>query len=104
MIRGGVARLERSKRRHNSSPVFTALREEEDKAKNRHVGIWYLGDVADSDEDESPSVKGAPKGKPTKEAGIILFHLSHFHSIRNYFVFIRFTAAKDAPAAAPKKK
>lgn len=83
MVRVGLARLDRRRRRFLSDPTYLALREEEDKAKSKHVGMWFYGDIPDSDEDEGPSVRPTQKGgKPQPAAA----------------------GAKEAAAAAPAPK
>jgi staphylococcal nuclease domain-containing protein 1 len=68
LVQQGYARMERGRRRHQANPTYVALREAEDKAKQRRIGIWYYGDIPDSDEDEREAPKkGAPTGKAGKD-------------------------------------
>jgi len=76
LIRAGVARLDRRRKRHLSRPIVAKLKEEEEKARAAHVGIWQYGDAPDSDEDEDEprlkskvpqkDAKGAEKSQPKK--------------------------------------
>jgi len=68
LIRAGLARVDRRKKRFLSLPAVTKLREEEDKARSMHVGIWQYGDAPDSDdeEDEPRMAKAKPPQKDGK--------------------------------------
>jgi len=61
LLRAGLAKVERLKGKQYQD-ILAKLREEEDKAKSSHLGIWEYGDPG-SDEDEEPTVEKKPVGK-----------------------------------------
>lgn len=68
MVRNGLARIERrGARRHQSNTTYQAIKEAEEEAKRRRMGIWYYGHAADSDEDEKELPKKAAAAAPRKK-------------------------------------